>query len=206
MQEAAFQRWIKAKCIALTGGIATGKSTVAGIIKDLGFLVIDADKLSRDIMIPGKPAFVDIVNTFGENIVSPFGTIDRKKLGSIVFSDPGARTKLELITHNRIKEEFFAQAVAQKQTVGSNYFFYEAALIFEVGRSQEFFKIICTWCPEDVQLTRLSTRNNITISAAKAIIASQMSASQKRDQADVAIDTNCSFEELKFRVSQAIDF
>ncbi len=206
MQETAFQTWVKTKCIGLTGGVATGKSIVAGIIKDLGFVIFDADKLSRDIMAPGEPAFIDTVNVFGQGIVNSSGTIDRKKLGSLIFGQPNAKAKLEVITHKRIKEEFFAQAVAQKEAIGSDYFFYEAALIFEVGRDKEFFKTICTWCSEDEQIRRLTVRNSITTQEAQTIIASQMPANQKRDRADIALDTNCSMAELKTRVFKAIHF
>ena len=206
MQESAFQTWVKTKCIGLTGGVATGKSTVAGIIKDLGFQVFDADKLSRDIMVPGKAAFIDTVKAFGDGILTPSGTLDRKKLGLLIFGKPEARAILEAITHKRIKEEFLAQAVAQKDAIGTQYFFYEAALIFEVGREKDFFKTICTWCSEGEQIRRLTARNSITVAEAETIIASQMPANQKRDRADLVIDTNCSLPELKTRVSKAIHF
>ena len=206
MQESAFQTWVKTKCIGLTGGVATGKSTVAGIIKDLGFQVFDADTLSRDIMVPGKAAFIDTVKAFGDGILTPSGTLDRKKLGLLIFGKPEARAILEAITHKRIKEEFLAQAVAQKDAIGTQYFFYEAALIFEVGREKDFFKTICTWCSEGEQIRRLTARNSITVAEAETIIASQMPANQKRDRADLVIDTNCSLPELKTRVSKAIHF
>ncbi len=206
MHEADFKSWLKSKCIGLTGGVATGKSTVAGIIKDLGFAVFDADKLSRAIMVPGKPAFIDTVKEFGKGILNPSGLIDRKKLGNLIFATPEARTKLEAITHRRIKEEFLAQASAQKEAIGEKYFFYEAALIFEVGRESDFYKILCTWCSEDEQIRRLTTRNSIPPDEAIKIIAAQMPANLKRDRADVVIDTNCSLEELKSRVSKAIHF
>jgi dephospho-CoA kinase len=206
MQEAAFQTWVKSKCIGLTGGVATGKSTVAGMIQDLGFKVFDADKLSREVMLPGKPAFNEIVVLFGRSILNESGTIDRKKLGQLVFGQPELRSKLEAITHKRIKEEFLLQAVAQKEDIGSQFFFYEAALIFEVGREKDFFKTICTWCTEDEQLKRLIARNSLSLPEAKAIVASQMPANQKRDRADFVIDTNCSLDELKQKVSRAIQF
>ena len=206
MQETAFQTWVKTKCIGITGGVATGKSTVASIIKDMDFVVFDADKLSRTIMVPGMPAFIDILQAFGDEILSPSGTIDRKKLGDLIFDQKDARLKLEAITHKRIKEEFFVQATAQKQAIGISYFFYEAALIFEVGREKEFFKTICTWCSEDEQIRRLVARNGITTQEAKAIIASQMPSDQKRDRASIPIDTNCTIADLKIRVSKALDF
>jgi dephospho-CoA kinase len=206
MLESAFQTWVKNKCIGLTGGIATGKSTVAGIIQELGFKVFDADKFSREIMMPGKPAFTDTVTLFGNSILSDNGIIDRKKLGQLIFGQPDMRAKLEAITHKRIKEEFLLQAVAQKEAIGSHFFFYEAALIFEAGREKDFFKTICTWCTEDEQIRRLTARNGIALAESKTIIASQMPANQKRDRADLVIDTNCSLDELKLRVSRAIQF
>ena len=206
MQEAAFQTWVQKKCIGLTGGVATGKSIVAGMIQDLGFKVFDADKLSREVMLPGKPAFNETVTLFGPGILSDSGTLDRKKLGQLIFGHPELRSKLEAITHKRIKEEFLLQAVAQKEAIGSHYFFYEAALIFEVGREKDFFKTICTWCTEDEQLKRLTARNSLSLAEAKAIVASQIPANQKRDCADFVIDTNCSLDELKQRVSRAIQF
>ncbi len=206
MQEVAFQTWVKTKCFALTGGIATGKSTVAGIIKDLGFVVFDADQMSRDIMVPGKDAYSDIVKTFGRDILSPDGTIDRKKLGSLIFGHKDARSKLEAITHKRIKEEFLAQTTTQKEAIGAGYFFYEAALIFEVGRDKDFFKTICTWCSEGEQIRRLVERNRITTQEAERIIASQMPVVEKRDRASITIYTNCTLPELKIRVTKALNF
>jgi dephospho-CoA kinase len=204
MPSADLQSWVKRKCIGLTGGVATGKSTVAAILRDMGYVVLDADQIARVVVEPGRPAYREIIDTFGASVVTPEKTIDRKKLGALVWSDPDKKAQLEAITHPRIKEEFGRQSEAEKDRIGNNYFFYEATLLFEVKRDQEFFKILCTWCSEDVQLQRLAARNQLSDTEAHQIMSSQMDATTKRDKSDLVIDTACNQAELIMRVSELI--
>lgn len=192
--------FIKKQCIGLTGGVATGKSTVANILREQGYQVFDADQLARTVVEPQRPAFQEIVTTFGKDILTADGALDRKKLAAVVFPDPAKRKMLEAITHPRIKEEFLTQVSAARKSIGNRWFFYEAALLFEAGRAPEFREILCTWCPRDVQIRRLMTRNNLSEADALNILRSQMPADEKRDRSGLVVDTNCSLEELKKRV------
>jgi dephospho-CoA kinase len=194
------QDFIKRQCIGLTGGVATGKSTVANILRGQGYQVFDADQLARAVVEPQRPAFQEIVAAFGRDILTADGALDRKKLAALVFPDPDKRKRLESITHPRIKEEFLIQVSAARSTIGNRWFFYEAALLFEAGQAAEFHEILCTWCPRAIQIQRLMSRNNLSEAEALAILGSQMPADEKRNRSGLVVDTNCSLEELKNRV------
>lgn len=199
------QLWIKTKGIGLTGGVATGKSTVANILRDLGYRVLDADHIARSVVEPGRPAYHDILREFGPDLVLADRTLDRKKLGSLIWGVPAKKERLEELTHPRIKEEFINKVRTLRQENEKRFFFYEAALLFEAGRAHEFYKIVCTWCPENVQIQRLMTRNQISDIEARAIISSQMSASNKKEKSDFTILTNCPEKDLQQRVSNTLD-
>lgn len=204
MRQNAVKDLIKKQCIGLTGGVATGKSTVASILREQGYVVFDADQMARTVVMPGRPAFDEIIALFGNDILTANGEIDRKKLGQLVFSSPAKRAQLESITHPRIHEEFETELTTALSRIGSMPFFYEAALLFEAGRTDEFSQILCTWCPEPVQLERLMRRNRLSEIEAQAILKSQMPAVEKRDRSDLVIDTNCSLDELRARVQAVV--
>lgn len=198
------QLWIKSKGIGITGGVATGKSRIANILRSLGYQVLDADQIARSVVEPGKPAYHNILKEFGNDLVLTDRTIDRKKLGALIWGDHDRKDRLEEITHPRIKDEFLNQVKAIRSENQEQFFFYEAALLFEVGRDQEFYKIVCAWCPEDVQIHRLVNRNQITDKEARSIISSQMSASGKTEKSDFIILTDCTEGQLKERVSELL--
>lgn len=190
--------------IGLTGGIATGKSQVARIIKDSGFLVIDADQLSRDSVAPGSPSLHAIAQAFGADLVQPDGHLDRKKLGRLVFSDPAQRKKLEAITHPAIAQALEDQIVAAGLLQAPQLWFYEAPLLFEAGIDGQYRSVWVTWCPTEVQIERLCARDLVDADFAKQVIGNQLSPDVKKQRADLVIDTNCGLDQLRSTVRDAL--
>lgn len=194
---------IKQWCIALTGAVATGKSTVANILRSMGIVVIDADKLARDVVEPGQSTFKQIVATFGTKILDQSGKLDRASLRDIVMADPEARKTLERIIHPAIQSQFENHVINQKLGHGQ-LFFYEAALIFELNRDHLFRETWATTCDEACQLERLQNRSKLSHEKCLQIIGAQWSADRKAKLATRTIDTNCSLTELVGKVKELI--
>lgn len=192
---------VKAYGIALTGGVATGKSTVAAMLRNAGFLVIDADQLSRDVTAPGTPGLKRLVAAFGKEILTG-DALDRKRLGDLVFNDPVRRRVLESLTHPMIREALGAQLEAVGLKEKPRPFFYEAALIFETKTEGDFRAVWATTCTEDQQKARLMTRSGLSADAAERIIASQMPASEKAARAQVSIDTSGTLADVEAQVKR----
>lgn len=194
---------VKQYGIALTGGIATGKSTVAHLIAQAGHLVLDADQMSRETTAIGTPGLSALTTAFGPGILDAAGALDRKALGHIVFSDSDARRTLESLTHPMIRARLteVLEAAWAKSTPAT--FFYEAPLLYEVNRAPEFRAVWATWCPREEQLARLMARGGLDLASAERIIATQMSPDEKRDRADLAIDTSGTFADVERRVLAA---
>lgn len=183
--------------IGLTGSIATGKSTVANMIKELGIPVIDADKIAREVVEPGEPAYEQIVNQFGQGILFPDGTLDRKKLGSIVFQNKEKREQLNCIVHPAIRKKMDAQKNDYLQR-GFKTVVMDIPLLFEGKRNQnEFDKILLVAVSEEVQLKRLLERDKMGEEDARNRIRSQMPIKEKIPLADAVIWNNGTLEETK---------
>ncbi len=183
--------------IGLTGSIATGKSTVANMIKELGIPVIDADKIAREVVEPGEPAYEQIVNQFGQGILFPDGTLDRKKLGSIVFQNKEKREQLNRIVHPAIRKKMDAQKNDYLQR-GFKTVVMDIPLLFEGKRNQnEFDKILLVAVSEEVQLKRLLERDKMGEEDARNRIRSQMPIKEKIPLADAVIWNNGTLEETK---------
>jgi dephospho-CoA kinase len=183
--------------IALTGGIATGKSTIARLLRDLEELVIDADQLARDITAPGSEGLKTLCHTFGEQILTLDGTLDRKKMRQAVFADPNARATLESITHPLIQKALEAKLDQAFEHGGPRRFFYEAALIYEAGRDKDFAEVWSTYCGEDTQLKRLMARDNISLVEARETLKNQWPALEKAQRASYTINTEAPEDQLK---------
>lgn len=195
---------VKSHGIGLTGGIATGKSTVAGLLRARGYLVFDADQLARAVVAPGTPGFEQVVTSFGAGVVAPDGSLDRARLRAIVFKDAEARRRLEAITHPLIREGLADALAAAGLLETPRPFFYEAALLVETGTQGDFRALWATQCPRETQLARLMGRDGAERADAERALASQMPAAEKAARADVAIDTNCTLDELARRVDTAL--
>lgn len=191
------------KVIGITGSIATGKSTVSNIIKDLGFTVIDADIAARKVVEPGEAAYEKIVNEFGKQILLENGEINRKKLGEIVFNDEKKRLLLNAIVHpavrkwmNDQKEEAFKR--------GEQVVFLDIPLLYESKLTNMVDEVIVVYVDEQTQLDRLMKRNDLTIEEAKARMNAQISIEEKKQMTDYVIDNRGSLKETKHQLKQIL--
>ena len=185
--------------IALTGGIACGKSTVAGMLSDLGASIIDADAISRSLTAPGGRALPAIRQAFGDAVFHPDGALDRAALSSIVFSDEKALASLNAITHPLIFDEMQSAAQACRKR-GDEIVVLEVPLLFETGMEHLGDVIACVHCPQERQIERMKIRNGMTREEALGRIASQMPVDEKVRRSDVAIDTDRPLHELRTAV------
>lgn len=175
--------------IGITGGIASGKSTVSNLIKKKGFTVVDADKVSREVLKKNSKAFVECVNQFGSFILNQDGDIDREKLGEIIFNDPLKRKKLNAIMHSRIRVMLLKEVICcfcrNEKIV-----FIDIPLLIESKLAFLFRELIVVFVDKEVQLKRLMTRNSFTKAQAESRINSQMDLSKKLKFATRVIDNN----------------
>ncbi len=172
----------------LTGGIASGKSTVAARWRSRGLPVIDADQLAREVVLPGSDGLREIVEVFGSAVLLPDGGLDRKALARLAFADPGARKKLERITHPRIAQRT-VERTSELAKAGAPLACYEAALIVENDLSDYFRPLVVCSCPEDVQLARIRTRDEASAADALARVQAQKPLAVKVAAANFVIDT-----------------
>ncbi|HEY6642296.1 dephospho-CoA kinase [Povalibacter sp.] len=169
--------------IALTGGIASGKSAVARLFENLGVPVLDTDQIARDVVEPGMPAFAQIVESFGREALDASGRLDRRWLRERVFSDPAQRQLLESITHPAIREELARRAAA----ADGAYQVHVIPLLVEGGRGDLYDRILVVDCPEEQQMERLMARDQSNAEQARSILAAQASREQRLNVADDVI-------------------
>jgi len=180
--------------VALTGGIATGKSIVAQTLQNLGCYIHSADQIAHRIMEPEKPAWKKIVSHFGKDILNPDQTINREKLGAIVFADEVKRNFLNQLVHPLVLEEKM-KIIEQLEKDGQyRIFISEAALTIESGFAEFFDKIIVVFCQEQIQIKRLMKRDNIDREEALKKIGSQMHPEEKLKYADYVVDSSGSIQ------------
>ena len=175
------------RLIGLTGGIATGKSTVARMLADHGATVIDADELAREAVRPGEPAFALVVQRFGPDVVQADGALDRARLGEIVFADAAARRDLERITHTRIIE-LMQERIAAALAGDAPLVVVDIPLLFENAREGLFEGVLLVYAPPEVQIQRLRERNGLDEESARRRLAAQLPIDEKRDRATWIID------------------
>lgn len=190
------------RTFGLTGGIASGKSTVAGMFAELGAKVIDADRLGHELIRSPLPAYHEIVRHFGFEILDPQGEVDRKRLGAIVFSDPQELRYLNSIVHPRVVERVEQLATAYHLQDSRALVLVEAALHYEAGIADRFAKMIVAWCRPEQQLERLIAKTRLPREEAERRIAAQMPAEEKRRRADYVIDCSRDLEETRAQVGE----
>jgi dephospho-CoA kinase len=181
----------------LTGGIASGKSTVARMLRKAGAVVIDADEIARQVVAPGLPAWHDIQALFGSSVLLPDKTIDRDALGKIVFADPELRRRLEKIIHPRVGTAIAAQLQRVARTEPDAVVLLDIPLLFETGRTDGLAEIIVVYVPEALQCQRLMQRDGLTESEAKTRMAAQLTMDEKAEKATIVIDNSGSLADTE---------
>jgi len=185
--------------LGLTGGIASGKSSVAAMLRELGFTVLDADALAHQLMEPGQPAYQEILAGFGADLAPSGGRIDRRKLGSIVFADPAKLTRLNAILHPRVREAMLRKFAEWQRTADRDVVFVEAALLVEAGFEQDLDGLVVTWSKPEQQVERLLARG-LTQAQALSRIASQLAPTEKLRHAKYPIDCSGTLESTREQV------
>ncbi|GIP27831.1 dephospho-CoA kinase [Paenibacillus sp. J23TS9] len=176
--------------IGLTGGIATGKSTVSALLINKGALLVDADVIAREVMLPGHPVLAAVADHFGQAMILADGTLDRKKLGDIVFHDPSQRQALNDITHPAIRSEIRKQMESLEREHPNRLVVVDIPLLFESGLEHMFERVMVVYAPRVIQLERLMQRNQLNRDEASARIGSQMDIEEKKMKADIVIDNS----------------
>jgi len=182
--------------IGLTGGIASGKSTVARMLLELGIPVIDADQIAREVVEIGEEAYLQIVEKFGEEILQDDKTIDRAKLGAIVFNDEEKRKLLNSIVHPAVRKKMLEQKERYVKK-GEKTIVLDIPLLFESNLTHLVDKIVVVYVDEHTQLERLMARNGFSKEEAKARIKAQMPLKEKVAKADAVINNNGTIEQTK---------
>ncbi len=183
--------------VGLTGGVASGKSTVSTVLREEGAYLIDADQIARDLVQPHTPAWQELVKTFGESILQKDGSIHRKKLAAIVFSNPEKRSLLNQLLHPRIKEETERRLKAIGQSDPEAIVVIDAALLIETGAYREVDRLIVVHATEAQQIERLRERGGVEPEEALRIVSAQMPLEEKLKVADMVIRTEGSLEETR---------
>jgi len=186
--------------IGLTGGIACGKSTVAAMLEARGALLIDADKLAREVVEPGSPALAVVSQTFGQDILNGDGSLNRKRLGSIIFNDPGKRKELEGILHPPIRQLMLERMASAEASEPERLVVVDVPLLYESRLDGLFQRVMVVYVPETVQLERLIIRDRLSEEEARKRIEAQLSIERKKNMADIVIDNSRSREETERQV------
>jgi len=182
--------------IGLTGGIASGKSTVAKMFEQLNIPIIDADKIAREVVLPGEETYDKIVETFGDDILQEDGTLNRKKLGAIIFANDDKRQQLNALIHPAIRQRMLKK---RDQYIAANErcIVLDIPLLFESNLTHFVEKVIVVYVDEATQLKRLINRDHLSETEAKQRMDAQLSLEEKAKQAHVVIDNNGTIEQTK---------
>jgi dephospho-CoA kinase len=188
--------------VALTGGIATGKSYVARRMRAADVPVVDADVLAREVVAPGTPGLAAIAGRFGAGVIGPDGALDRARLADMVFRDPAARSDLEAIVHPAVRagiERFF-----QALPAGTPVAVADIPLLFETDRAAEYDAVVVAACPPDLQVARVVTRDGTSREQARQRMAAQLPIEDKVRRADYVIDTSGSYADTDAAVDDVL--
>lgn len=188
--------------IGLTGGIASGKSTVSRILRELGAPVVDADAIVHQLQVPGSPVLAAIARAFGPGVIREDGSLDRAALGRIIFADPARRQALEAIMHPAVRQEMWAQ-VEQYRQQGEPAVVLDVPLLVETGLYKQVDQVWVVYVDPETQLVRLMTRDGLDRPSASLRVAAQMSLEAKRSLADLVIDNRGSEDSTRSQVIAA---
>ena len=181
--------------VGLTGGIATGKSTVAQLWQERGAAIINADQIAREVVRPGEPALAQIAKVFGQEVLGRDGELERKALARLVFGDPAQLKLLNAITHPPILQ-LIRERIAEQKAAGVPVIIVEAPLLIETGLHRLVDKVVLVTASVETQITRLKERDGLTRDEALARIRSQLSVEEKLRWADYIIDTDLPYPEV----------
>ncbi len=188
--------------IGLTGGIASGKSTVSAMLVQKGAALIDADQIAREVVLPGSPVLDQVFQRFGQALRMENGALDRKKLGEIVFADASARKDLEALLHPPIRNIMKERMQQWEQAEPNRLVVVDVPLLFENNLQGMFAQTVLVYVPEEVQLERLMIRDGLGRDAARRRIDAQMSIERKKDFADVVIDNSGSLDQTEIQIDE----
>lgn len=192
------------RTIGLTGGIGSGKSTVAGMLRDLGIPVLDADAEARALVEPGEEGLQEIVVWLGPSILLPDGRLDRAKLARLIFSDPEKRLKLNSIMHPRIRERLLAK-LEEVRASGAETVVLDIPLLFETGAKYPFSEVWVVWAPRAERIRRLHLRDGLDMREIEARFSAQMPLEEKLALADRVIDNGGSLSETERQVREFVE-
>lgn len=185
--------------LGLTGGIASGKSTVSRIFAELGAIIIDSDLLAREVVAPGTDGLAEVVAAFGEEVLTADGEMDRAKVGAIVFADPGKRKVLEQVIHPRV----FQRALEIDQAAGEHdVVINDIPLLVETGQADRFDAVVVVDVPTELQVERMVRDRGMTVEEAEGRIAAQATREQRLAVATYVIENTGTLEELHEQVRQ----
>ncbi len=188
--------------IGLTGGIASGKSTVTRMLRELGATVIDADAIVRDVQSPGTPVLVAIAAEFGPDLIRPDGSLDRPALGRIVFADTGLRKRLEAIVHPAVRQRMSLELQRCRQD-GLPAVVLDIPLLFEGGSERTVDQVWVVYVDRAIQVIRLMARDGLSATEAEQRICAQMDIELKRARADLVIDNRRGLDQTRRQVEEA---
>lgn len=184
--------------IGLTGGIGSGKTTISTLFHELGVPVIDADEIARQIVQPGEFALDEIVETFGREYLTDNGTLNRKSLRELIFSDPAAKNTLEAILHPKIRKTILNQI----EKIDAPYVLLSIPLLLERGWKEMVDQVVVVDCPEEQQIERICRRDHLTTNKARAILENQIDRDSRLQAADEIIDNSGDIESLSKRIEE----
>ena len=184
--------------VALTGGIASGKTTVANLFAELGVPVIDTDVIAREVVEPGEPALAAVVDAFGPDVLGPDGRIDRRRLRERIFADPGARRRLEGILHPAIRQEMERRS----REIGGAYQILVIPLLAEGGRRDHVDRVLLVDVPEALQVERLTSRDGVTPEQAQASLNAQVTRAERLAMADDIVRNTGRVDDLREKVAE----
>ena len=188
--------------IGLTGGVASGKSSVSAILRELGAIVIDADQLAREVVAKGTPGLLQVVESFGPGVLTADGDLDRAKMGSIVFADEDRRRVLEAIVHPLVFERIVE---LEEAAAGADLVVHDIPLLAESRRAETFDAVIVVDAPPEVQVERMVRDRGWTTEEAEARIGAQASREDRRAVATYVIDNTGTLDDLRQRVTEVVE-
>ena len=184
-------------CVALTGGIASGKTAVANAFAKLGVPILDTDQIARDVVEPGTPALAKIVAAFGREVLDDTGRMDRRRVRELVFADPARRKQLEAITHPAIIDELERRSAA----ANGPYQIHAIPLYVEGGARRTYDRVLVVDCPTELQLQRVRQRDHVDAEQARRVLAAQVTREQRLAVADDVIENTGTLADLSANVT-----